>query len=128
MNCDAEIPIETRRDVLAIPLAALTTRAGETDVQGNYLAPLKPARRLLFFPGRPAAAAAVKGRGKQKKLDGVFLMGADRLAHFRPVKIGIMGDMNVEIQDGLKEGETVITGPLESLRQIQEWSWVGAEK
>jgi HlyD family secretion protein len=125
MKCEADILIESRSNALTLPIAALTRRMGEADGQGNYVAPAKPAGFIV--PGKPAAAATGMGQGKQKEYHGVFLMGADHLAHFRVVRTGIVGDMQIEVLDGLKEGDAVIAGPPESMRQIDEWSWVRPE-
>ena len=38
-----------------------------------------------------------------------------------------MGETRVEVKSGLKEGEEVITGPLTSLRKLEEWSLVEEE-
>jgi len=35
-----------------------------------------------------------------------------------------MGETKVEIVEGLKAGEEVITGPLSALRALEEWKWV----
>lgn len=150
MLCEAEITIETRQDVLSIPIAALTPRQGEADAQGNYVTPAKPAEgqavgKTAMAEGRDPAGVSEGGKGKgkgkggkggkgkgsgkanKKEFQGVFVKGADGMAHFRVVKTGIMGDMDVEVLDGLKESEEVITGPLASLRQLDEWALVREE-
>jgi hypothetical protein len=58
---------------------------------------------------------------------GVFLMGEDGKALFRKVRTGIMSDMDVELLEGLKEGDTVITGPREALRRMNEGTAVRLE-
>ena len=150
MLCEAEITIETRKNVLSIPIAALTPRQGEFDEKGAYLAPPKPelggpvagkeAKAETKKPEPGGDSGSKKGKGKSKRtgegskkksnrkeFQGVFVMGADGMAHFRPVKTGIMGEMDLEVLDGLKEGDEVITGPLASLRQIDEWSLIRLE-
>lgn len=148
MLCEAEITIETRQDVLSIPIAALTPRQGEADAQGNYITPPKPAEGQAVGKSakaegaqRDPAGVSERGKGKgkggkgkgsssrsnKKEFQGVFVKGPDGMAHFRVVKTGIMGDMDVEVLEGLKEGEEVITGPLASLRQLDEWALVREE-
>lgn len=148
MLCEAEITIETRQNVLSIPIAALTLHQGEPDEKGSYIAPPKPVPGGST-DGKVAKAEEKKpeiggdiGKGKGKKgkrgengkkkggkkdFQGVFVKGADDMAHFRPVKTGIMGEMDLEVLDGLKEGDDVITGPLASLRQLDEWTLVRME-
>ncbi len=154
MSCEAEITVETREEVLAIPIQSLTMREVDVDAAGNYIPPPKPVNGRTISPPTnaipaPAAAdpattpAAVraddatttstskilkkKEKDKRKELQGVFVLGGDGRAHYRPVKTGIMGEMTVELLDGLKEGELVLTGPLDSLRQLEEWSLVKQE-
>ena len=43
---------------------------------------------------------------------------------FRPVKTGITGDMDIEVLDGLSDGEEVIVGPFKELRKLSEWDRV----
>jgi len=40
-------------------------------------------------------------------------------AIFRAVKTGIMGEMQIEITDGLKGGEEIITGSYQALRDLK---------
>jgi HlyD family secretion protein len=49
----------------------------------------------------------------------VFLM-KDSKATFVKVKVGIAGERYLEVLDGLKEGDQVITGPFESVRSLYE--------
>lgn len=141
MLCEADITIETRQNALTVPIAALTPRQGEVDEKGAYVTPPKPAagqgagKAAMAEDAKPAAGAAAGGKGGRKKkaggnkkeFQGVFVKRADGMAHFCPVKTGIMGDMEIELLDGVKEGDEVITGPLQSLRLMDEWSLVREE-
>src|SRR2546428_12861834 len=42
------------------------------------------------------------------------------VAAFRPVKVGIAGDEYFEVADGLKEGETTVAGPYQSVRDLKD--------
>ena len=48
---------------------------------------------------------------------GVFVV-ENSIANFKPVKTGIIGGLTVEI-DGVSEGDEVIAGPFQVLREIQ---------
>jgi HlyD family secretion protein len=52
-------------------------------------------------------------------VEGVFVM-RDGKAAFVKVKTGIAGERYLEVLDGLKEGDQVITGPFESVRNMFE--------
>jgi HlyD family secretion protein len=55
----------------------------------------------------------------EREKEGVFLM-TNGTAAFRPVKTGIMGEMNIEIVNGLKEGEQIVTGTFQTLRELKD--------
>ena len=71
--------------------------------------------------------AMIPRRGGAKDVYGAFIKGEDGTAHFREVKTGLMGEMNVEVLAGLKAGEEVITGPLVALRGLDEGTAVRLE-
>jgi HlyD family secretion protein len=128
MSCEAKITVGVHNNVLAAPIQALTTREVGVDEKGAYAPPPRPAKPGKGIASQSAGAATPKGgkeKGKKtKELQGVFVKDAGNLAHFRPVKTGLMGETQVEIVDGLKEGEEVITGPLNALRTLEEWKLV----
>ncbi len=147
MSCEAEIIVDTRENVLGMPIQALTAREVEIDKEGKYVAPPKPVEEkkgvlasLTSAKKDTGAQAAQKTQGegavggsdlkkeKKKELSGVFVMGEDGLAHFRPVKTGVMGEEQVEILEGIQEGDSVITGPLKALRNLMEWTLVEEDK
>ena len=41
-------------------------------------------------------------------------------AQFVPVKVGIAGDKYFEVLSGLKEGDQVITGPFNNVRNLKD--------
>jgi HlyD family secretion protein len=52
-----------------------------------------------------------------EKFEAVYLKEGDE-ANLRVVKTGIQDDSNIEIISGLKEGETVITGPYNTVTKL----------
>ena len=88
MSCTGEIVTETKSNVLVLPIQALTIREVEVDKDGNYRPPdLKNKNSSAV-----AQADSARDKAKKKELQGVFVIGKDRLARFRPVKTGISGD------------------------------------
>ena len=49
----------------------------------------------------------------------------DGRAQFVPVKIGIAGERYFEVVGGLNEGDRVITGPFDSVRNMFDGDLVG---
>ncbi len=82
------------------------------------------------FTGRREKALAVPLQAvvmKEKKAEagkapkdeeGVYVVEAGK-AKFMPVTTGLLGELNVEVTEGLKGGETVITGPFRALRELK---------
>ena len=65
--------------------------------------------------GVPISAIVIKndttaGKNRDQKYEAVFLKEGEK-AELRKVTTGIQDDSNIEITEGLEEGETVITGP-----------------
>jgi HlyD family secretion protein len=74
-----------------------------------------------------AAAPAVKDVASKSKTDdelqGVFVI-RNKKAIFVPVATGITGRTDIEVVDGLKEGDEVITGSYKVLRSLRPGSSV----
>ncbi len=102
-----KITTATRKNVLAIPIQALTVRTkGDLDTSKNK--PLNP---------DPATVKANK-----EELTGVFVVtkSANNLkAPFRKVETGISGATDIEVLSGLAEGDEIVTGPYQVIRTIK---------
>jgi len=107
LSCTAKITTATRQNVLTIPLQALTVR------QRGDLEPVGKKSVRAATPPDPAAE-----RAKKEELQGVFVV-SDGKAYFREVKTGITGTTDIEVLDGLKEGEEIITGSYRAIRTIR---------
>lgn len=120
-TASAEIETATRRDCLVLPLQALTVRERERGDDGELVVPERPVE------GQEVLASEIPSRRKKEEIEGVFLM-VDGEARFRPVKTGITGDMDIEVLEGLKDGEEVIVGPFKELRKLAEWDRVQIDR
>jgi HlyD family secretion protein len=124
-TCTADITTATRQHALSVPIQALTVRELIYDAKGNIvrLPPRPPRPRFSFGPRvEPAVSASVAellpGQ-RREEVEGVFLIRDDR-AQFIPVKVGIAGERYFEVLGGLNEGDRVITGPFESVRNLYD--------
>jgi HlyD family secretion protein len=124
MSCEADITTDVRQNVLVVPIQALTAREVEVDDEGRYVPPGVPAGPVV---GK-VAAADDSSNLRREELEGVFVVGEDGLAHFRPVETGILGEIDVEILEGVVEGEEVVVGPLEALRTLLEHTPVTVDR
>ncbi len=99
LSATADIVVATRKDALAVPIIALTVRARPDSL------------RTEAAPG-PAGPEATD-------VEGVFLVREGRV-HFTPVEIGIAGREHFEVLSGLAEGDTVVAGPYQTIRALQD--------
>lgn len=105
-SASADIITGTRTKALAIPIQALVVRE-------------KPAPK-----DAPKTAAKP---AKPEEEEGVYLNDSG-VAKFVIVKTDLSGDSAIEITEGLKEGQEIITGPFRALRDIKDGSKVKEQK
>ncbi len=116
LSTTAKITTATRTGALSIPIQALTLRSkDQIDQQNNA-------------PGsvHAAAPAPAESASKSRKADdvqGVFVV-RNKKATFVPVNTGITGTTDIEVLDGVKEGDEVITGSYKVLRTLRPGSSV----
>ena len=123
-TCTAEITTATRQQVVSVPIQALSVRELIYDDKGNIVRqPPRPPRSRFSF-GSPvessvSASASVELLPGQRReeVEGVFVV-RDGRAQFIPVKIGVAGERYFEVVGGLNEGDRVITGPFDSVRNM----------
>jgi HlyD family secretion protein len=100
LSATADIVTGTRNQALAIPIQALTARELESGAPGS---------------------------GKKVEREGVFVIENER-AFFRPIKTGLSGKSDIEVLEGLKEGESIVTGSFQALRALTDNTRVKIEK
>lgn len=116
MSCTSEITTDTKRDVLVIPIQALTVREVEVDEFGNYHEPDLDKETESSI----AHAAYGKEDADEEELEGVFVVKERKIVRFRPVKTGITGESEIEVLDNLEEGEEIVSGSFQTLRTIED--------
>ena len=87
----ADIVVDLRSGALAVPIIALTVREDTVAVE----------------------------EGPVPEVEGVFLVEGG-VARFQPVVIGIAGAEYFEVVEGLSGGETVVAGPYQTIRTLQD--------
>lgn len=112
LSATADIVTAQRTDVLAIPIIALTVREREaTAVQQEE-------------PNAQAASQAAVTRRQQDE-EGVYVVREGKAA-FVPVQVGIAGTEHFEVLSGVVEGDSVIAGPYEAIRNLEDGKAVRA--
>ena len=115
LSTTAKITTATRNHALSVPIQALTLRTKEQIEQQN-----NPPGSV--HAAAPAPEVASKNK-KKDELQGVFVI-RDKKATFVPITTGITGTSDIEVLDGLKEGDEVITGSYKVLRTLRPGSSV----
>jgi HlyD family secretion protein len=113
-SATAKVVTDTRKHVMSIPIIALTVRENEELAKGDTAVGL----------GRPKPTKDV---GK-KDVEGVFVVGTDNKVTFRPVKVGVAGEKHFEVLSGLKEGEKIVAGTYQAIRELKDGTLVRAAK
>jgi len=103
LSVQADILTGFRSQALVIPIQALVIR----DIERT--------------PGEALKADAPRDE------EGVYLV-EDGKARFQKLKTGLLGELSLEVVEGLKGGETVITGPFRALRELKAGDAVKVEK
>jgi len=116
MSCNADIEVETKSDVLAVPIQSVTARSEE---EPEAMGPPDSGRGLL------AGKTSKKKQAKPKEV--VFVVDKGTVA-MKEVKIGISDNEFIEVTSGLKEGEEVVSGPYRAISsELQDQSKVQPE-
>ncbi len=116
-TCTAEITTATRTQAVAVPIQAMAVRDVVYDKAGSIV---RPPRGDGKKKAEPATTPTELPPGQtRKETEGVFLM-KDGIAEFVPVQTGIAGERYFEVLSGAKVGDRVITGPFNSVRDLQD--------
>ena len=110
LSCTARIVTDTRDKALSIPIIALTVRDHEKVPNEADAGPVMDTLRQRFA---------------KREAEGVFVVRGG-LATFRPVKVGVAGDEYFEVVDGLREGETIVAGTYQAIRDLKDGAKVRA--
>lgn len=98
LSATAEVVVERRTDVVAVPIIALTIRDLERD---------------------STQEGSNANDGEREDVEGVFVV-TEGTVSFTPVEIGIAGQEYFEILSGLVAGDTVVAGPYQRIRQLRD--------
>jgi HlyD family secretion protein len=116
LNATSDIVTARKPHVLAVPIQAVVVR--QLNKEGKVI----EAGTVQAAEGEPTGPVE---KGEEK--DGVFVISAGQ-AHFRPVKTGIMGETEIEILDGLKEGDEIVVGSYKTLRTLKHEARIKVEE
>lgn len=101
LTADGEIVTATRASCLTVPIQSLVIR----DISKGKTGLSK----------------------EEREKEGVFLFENGK-ATFKPVKTGIMGEMDIEVKEGLRGNEQIVTGTYQTLRDLKDGDGVKIKK
>ncbi len=105
MSASADIQTKTHTNVLAVPINAVTTRDKNDSTGGQTI-------KAADKPGNNAAVTNANDNSAANELEEVvFIIKADGSVKKQKVKTSIQDINDIEITEGLKEGDQVVTGP-----------------
>ncbi len=106
MSAEVRVKAESRESAVTVPVQAVTVRP----------------EKMLTDLAPPVEQGALKApRSSEGFAKIVFVVDSDKKAHLRRVRTGISSDTDVEIVEGLNEGEQVIEGPYRTLaKELKE--------
>lgn len=111
LNATADVITARREGVAAAPIQAVVVRQVEKD--GTVVNPaIGQAAPGETGPNAPSRTA------KLEEKEGVFVVEAGK-AVFKPVKTGIIGDSDIEILEGIKDGDEIVIGSYRTLRTLR---------
>ena len=102
MSATATITTKTKNNVVAVPLQSIVEKA-----------PPSPSPTIAGSAPTPMTAE------KRKDIKGVYLLQGTK-AKFVEVTTGITGESDIEILNGVKAGDEVITGPSRVLKTLKD--------
>jgi HlyD family secretion protein len=115
LSATAKITTAHQKDVLTIPIQALVQRVAATE------------KALADNGGKPPAGGTVTAANalpaaKGPAIQGVYVLKNDHKklrAVFVPVKTGVTGATEIEVLDGLKQNDEIVTGRYKILRTLK---------
>jgi len=115
LSCTAKIVTATRRDVLNIPIQALTVRQ-----QGELDDAAAAAKKKQKDSGQ-APLDLVAEKQRRQEVTGVFVI-VNQKAEFRKVETGITGATEIEVLSGVQPGEQIVVGSYQAIRTMRPGS------
>jgi len=105
LSASADIIAAEKKQVLAVPISALVLK----DVQAAPGGTVEPSKNR-----------------QDAEEEGLYLVEKER-TKFVPVRKGIMGELMIEVVSGLTEGQEIVAGPYDALRQLKDGTLVRAD-
>ena len=113
MSATVDIQTETRKDVITVPIQAVTTRALKNNTKEE------PKKEEAEMPEGETEAVTTQGvkTAEDEKIEVVFVY-RDGKVYKQPVKTGIQDSENIEILEGIKAGDEIVVAPFNAINKL----------
>jgi HlyD family secretion protein len=124
LSSTAKITTAQKKNVMTIPIQALVMRQQKDLEEAARQAGRKVSDAVTLAAGRPAPDSATAGVSssssitKNPEIQGIFVIRNNK-AEFVPVSTGIIGVTDIEVLNGVNEGDQIITGSYKILRTLK---------
>lgn len=107
MSAEVRITAEQRESAIVVPVQAVTVRPESSLVDS-----------AVAVEGKPLQP---KAKSSERFAKVVFVIGKDQKVSIRRVRTGIASDTEIEIVEGLEQGERIVEGPYRTLaKELKE--------
>lgn len=114
MSAEVRVRTDSRDSALVVPIQAVTAR---------------PEKMLPDAKPAVEQGAITPARSGEQFAKAVFVVDADKKVHLKRVRTGISSDTEVEILEGLAEGDEIVEGPYRTLaKELKEGDRVEVSK
>jgi HlyD family secretion protein len=119
MTVSTRIESGNRKNVVAVPFGALVLRPASEAGRTSMPTPSEANAVEIAAPAAPATPSQSSAQNDQNSpgLNGVFVVRSGR-AIFEPLKIGVLGENDVEVQKGVSVGEEIVVGGFTALHEL----------
>lgn len=113
MSATVDIQTETRKDVISVPIQAVTTRSLKNNGK------MEETETDEEKPESENEAVTTQGKKSEEdiKVEVVFVY-KDGKVYKQPVKTGIQDSENIEISEGLKAGDEIVVAPFNAINKL----------
>jgi HlyD family secretion protein len=123
LSSTAKITTDQKKNVMTIPIQALAMRQQKDLEEAAKEAGRTASDAVTLAAGRPVPDSASPGNSsssstKNPEIQGLFVIRNSR-AVFVPVTTGIVGVTDIEVLNGVQEGDQIITGSYKVLRTLK---------
>ena len=122
MSATVDITTATHENVLHVPIQCVVMRepkAPEEEKDTSTVAEVEASEleNSERVEGKDKTEGEEEGEEEKEPIEVVFVVNEGK-AQMRPVKTGIIGDLDIEIVEGLEDGERVVTGSYMVLSKV----------